>query len=60
MTMQAQGNLGYKVTYRVLSWRELAVREWGAEWGRPDICYEFSNGRTAESTDAYTSGIYRP
>lgn len=49
-----------KVTYRTFSWRELVVREWGAEWGRPDIAYEFSNGRTANSTDQYKVGIYNP
>lgn len=50
----------HKVTYRTLSWRELCVREWGAEWGRPDIAYEFSNGRKANATDQYGRGIYDP
>ena len=53
-------SLPLKVTYRTLSWQELVVREWGTEWGRPDIVYEFSNGRTAESTDQYAKGIYNP
>ena len=53
-------SLPMKVTYRVRSFRELVVREWGAEWGRPDTAYEFSNGRTADSTDQYGQGIYNP
>lgn len=58
--MLNKGNLGYKVSYRTFSWQELVVREWGTEWGRPDIAYEFSNGKTANSTDQYAQGIYNP
>ena len=56
--MVARGNLGYKVSYRTLSWMELVIREWGTEWGRPDTAYEWSNGRRFDCTDQYTSGIY--
>lgn len=56
--MVNKGNLGYKVTYRTLSWRELAVREWGAEWGIPEVVYEFSNGRRFQSSDMSTHGFY--
>lgn len=52
--------LPLKVTYRTISWEELVVREWGSEWGRPDVAYEFSNGRKADSTDQYKQGIYNP
>jgi hypothetical protein len=61
MTSVVQGatlSLPLKVTYRTLNWQELVVREWGTEWGRPDIAYEFSNGRTADCTDQYRGGIY--
>jgi len=61
MTTVVQGaslSLPLKVTYRTYSWEELVVREWGPEWGRPDIAYEFSGGRTANSTDQYNVGIY--
>ncbi len=51
-------SLKLKVNYRTYSWEELVVREWGTEWGRPDIAYEFSGGRTADCTDQYAQGIY--
>lgn len=53
-------SLPQKVTYSTTSWRELVLREWGAEWGRPDVAYEFPNGRRANSTDQYKQGIYNP
>ena len=48
-----------KVSYRTLSWEEMVVREWGSQWGIPDIAYEFSNGRTAQSTDLQAGGFYK-
>lgn len=33
-------------------------KQWGAEWSRPDVAYEFSNGRKFDSTDSSESGIY--
>lgn len=49
-----------KVKYSTLSWQELVIREWGSEWGQPDIAYEFTGGRTANATDMYHQGIYNP
>jgi hypothetical protein len=62
MTVTRGATLNYtmKPTYRTFSWEELVVREWGSEWGRPDIAYEFSNGRQANSTDQWNQGIYNP
>lgn len=56
--MLNKGNLGYKVVYRTISWQDLVIREWGTEGGIRDVCYEFSNGRTALDSDNSTSGIY--
>lgn len=50
--------LGYPVTTRTYSWQDEVERMWGAEWARPDVAYEMSNGRKFDSTDRYTTGIY--
>lgn len=50
---------GFPVTTRTYSWGDEVRRQWGAEWSRPDIGYEMSNGRKFDSTDAYATGIYR-
>lgn len=39
--------------------RELAMKAWGKEWNKPDVAYEFSKGRTFESTDLQRGGIYQ-
>lgn len=49
---------GFPVTTRTYSWGDEVRRQWGAEWSRPDIGYEMSNGRKFDSTDAYATGIY--
>lgn len=52
--------LGRPVTYRSFSWLEMAQRAWGAEFRQPDHgIYQFSDGRKFDSTDMYTTGIYR-
>lgn len=53
-------SLPMKVTYTTTSWLGLVVQEWGSEWGRPDIGYEWSNGQTRTNTDMYGNGIYNP
>lgn len=50
---------GKKVSTRSISWHDLCVREWGAEWSKPDIGYRFSNGVTKDNTDRFEAGIYR-
>lgn len=59
MTPAIPPELGKKVTTRQTSWQDLVVREWGSEWNKPDIGYQFSNGITKDCTDQYQSGIYR-
>jgi hypothetical protein len=53
-------NLGFPVTTRSYSWADEVQRQWGAEFFRPDVAYEMSNGRKFDSTDRYTTGIYNP
>lgn len=50
---------GKKVTTRSVSFQDLVVREWGAEWNKPDVAYQFSNGVTKDCTDQYQTGFYR-
>lgn len=37
-----------KVTTKVISFSELVRVRWGKEWSKPEIAYEFSNGRKFE------------
>lgn len=53
--------LGRPVTYRQFSWLEMAERAWGSAYRQPDHgIYQFSDGRRFDSTDMYSTGIYRP
>ena len=51
-------NLGQKVSTRNYDWRTMVIAEWGEEWAKNDIAYEFSNGEKRQSTDKYNTGIY--
>lgn len=52
-------NISYRVTFRQVSFRDMVIREWGDEWAQNDHdIYEWSNGRTFDSTDKGTTGIY--
>lgn len=52
--------LGRPVTTRSFSWKEMVIRQWGSEFSAPDHCiYNFSNGRSFDSTDLGSTGIYR-
>jgi len=56
---KALPNISYKVTYRTLTQRDLAIRAWGEEWAENDHdIYEWSNGREFDSTDKGITGIY--
>jgi len=37
----------------------LFLEAWGEQWTIPDTAYEMSSGRKFDSTDQYTSGIYK-
>lgn len=53
-------SLGKPVTSRQFSWKEMVIRQWGSEYAAPDHrIYNFSNGRSFDSTDLGTTGIYR-
>lgn len=52
-------SLGKPVTSRQFSWKEMVIRQWGSEYAAPDHrIYNFSNGRSFDSTDLGTTGIY--
>lgn len=52
--------LGKPVTSRQFSWKEMVIRQWGSEFSAPDHgIYQFSNGRSFDSTDLGTTGFYR-
>jgi hypothetical protein len=53
-------NLGYKVSSRQFSLEEMVAREWGPSFRAPDHrIYEFTGGRSFDSTDIGTTGIYQ-
>jgi hypothetical protein len=53
-----QGNLGARVSSRVISWMDLAMRAWGSEYRAPDHkVYQFT-GRDYDSTDQSKGGVY--
>ena len=57
--LQRLKNLGNPVVTRNVSWLDLVTRAWGGEYRAPDKrMYEWSNGRTFDSTDQTNSGIY--
>lgn len=43
---------------RVIDLGAEAKKAWGTEFARPDVGYEFSNGRKFDSSDKSESGIY--
>jgi len=52
-------SLGKPVTSRQFSWKEMVIRQWGSEFAAPDHrIYNFSNGRSFDSTDLGVTGIY--
>ena len=52
--------LGLPVTTRSFSLLDMVQREWGGEFKAPDHrIYNFSGGRSFDSTDMGTTGIYR-
>lgn len=59
--MAASNNklLGNLPTTRTFSWLDMVQRSWGGEFNAPDHgAYVFSNGRSYDSTDKSSSGIY--
>jgi hypothetical protein len=53
-------SLGPQVSTRQFSFKEMVIRQWGSEYAAPDHrIYNFSNGRSFDSTDLGSTGIYR-
>lgn len=46
--------LVYPIVWRKIDYKGVVIREWGAEWSKRDIVYEFSNGRKFE--DSWING----
>ena len=46
--------LTYPVSSRKIDYGGAVIREWGVEWGKRDIVYEFSNGRKFQ--DSFING----
>jgi hypothetical protein len=36
------------VKFSVIDWNALVKEQWGPEWNKPEVSYEFSNGRKFE------------
>ena len=52
--IQVDNKLVYPVTSRQIDYGGAVIREWGAEWSKRDIVYEFSNKRKFQ--DSFTQG----
>lgn len=60
-TIADLSNLGAAVVTRSYSWLDFCIRSWGPEWNAPDHrVYNFSSGRSYDSTDKTFQGIYGP
>jgi hypothetical protein len=46
-----------KVQSRVIDYGAIVRKQWGKEWAKPGIAYEFSNGRTFEEA-MYRQGYF--
>ena len=46
--------LVYPVSSRQIDYGGLVIREWGTEWSKREVVYEFSNGRKFQ--DSFTQG----
>lgn len=47
-----------QVNFRRVNLAAKIKETWGAEWSKPDIGYQFSNGRQFYNTDKRETGIY--
>lgn len=47
------------VTTRKTDFASEVRKHWGDEFYKPDVVYEWSNGKKFESTDRGTTGFYR-
>lgn len=57
--MALNAKLGFPVSTRAFSLLEMVAREWGPQFRSPDHqIYNFSYGRSFDSTDLGSTGIY--
>jgi hypothetical protein len=47
-----------EVHFTTRNWKEIVQKSLGKDAAKPDVVYEFSNGRRFESTDNTEHGIY--
>lgn len=50
--------LGKAVTSSIIDWRNMVINQWGDQWARRSIVYEFSSGEKKENTDSTNRGFY--
>ena len=48
------------VTTRDVDWESLVSKAWGKEYIKPEVAYEFSNGRKFEDTTEQGGSFYEP
>ena len=48
-----------KVTTKLIDYNSLVRKALGDELNKPEVAYQFSNGREFHSTDKEETGIYR-
>ena len=46
-------------TFRTVSIKSLVTQQHPKDWNKPEVVYEFSNGRQMVSTDRTESGVYK-
>lgn len=49
-----------EVNHSEIDWLTLVQKSWGKEWKKPDIAYEWSNGRKFEDTTEQGGSFYEP
>ena len=54
MSIQQDKKLVYPVSKSTHDYGNIVRRQWGAEWSKREIVYEFSNGRKFQ--DSFTQG----
>lgn len=48
-----------EVTTKEINWAAQVQKMWGKEYKKPEVVYQWSNGREFKSTDNAESGIYK-
>lgn len=56
MSIQNDNKLNYPVTSRQIDYAGAVIREWGKEWPKRDIVYEFGGSKKRKFQDSFTQG----